>query len=66
MLRHGHRQMVQRHKGFGFIAQDVGRPDLFVHFSTIQMNGYRALVEDERVRYEIVQGTKAPQPMSTC
>lgn len=48
-------------KGFGFIAQDGGGPDVFVHYSAIQMNGYRVLEEAQRVEFEIVQGPKGAQ-----
>lgn len=48
-------------KGFGFIAQDGGGPDVFVHFSAIQTQGYRSLEETQRVEFEITQGDKGPQ-----
>ena len=48
-------------KGFGFIAQDGGGPDVFVHYSAIQTNGFRTLEENQRVRFEIGQGNKGPQ-----
>ncbi|YAL83570.1 cold-shock protein [Dermacoccaceae bacterium W4C1] len=48
-------------KGFGFIAQDGGGPDVFVHYSAIQTQGYRALDEQQRVEFEITQGDKGPQ-----
>lgn len=48
-------------KGFGFIAVDGGGADVFVHFSEIQGSGFRNLEEDQRVEFEIVQGTKGPQ-----
>ena len=47
-------------KGYGFIARDGG-PDVFVHFSAIQMGGFRSLVEGDKVEFEIVQGQKGPQ-----
>ena len=47
-------------KGFGFIQQDNG-PDVFVHFSAIQTNGYRSLEENQRVEFEVTQGPKGPQ-----
>lgn len=46
-------------KGFGFIAQDGG-PDVFVHFSAIEGSGYRNLVENDRVEFEVTQGPKGP------
>ncbi len=48
-------------KGFGFIQQDNGGPDVFVHFSAIQTQGYRSLDEGQPVQFEITQGPKGPQ-----
>jgi CspA family cold shock protein len=48
-------------KGFGFITPDEGGPDIFVHHTAIQMRGFRALEENARVSFEIVQGPKGPQ-----
>ncbi|NED94958.1 MULTISPECIES: cold-shock protein [Phytoactinopolyspora] len=48
-------------KGFGFIAQDNGEADVFVHYSAIQTEGYRTLDENQRVEFEITQGPKGPQ-----
>ncbi|HEY9410368.1 MAG TPA: cold-shock protein [Jiangellaceae bacterium] len=48
-------------KGFGFIAQDNGEADVFVHYSAIQSEGYRTLEENQRVEFEITQGPKGPQ-----
>ena len=48
-------------KGFGFITQADGGPDLFVHFSAIQADGYRSLEEGQEVEFQVGQGTKGPQ-----
>lgn len=48
-------------KGFGFIAQDEGGPDVFVHFSAIQGDGYKSLEENQKVEFEVTQGPKGPQ-----
>ena len=48
-------------KGFGFIAVEGGGPDVFVHYSAIQSDGYRSLEEGQAVEFEITQGQKGPQ-----
>lgn len=48
-------------KGFGFIAQDGGGPDVFVHFSAITGDGYRNLEENQKVEFDASQGPKGPQ-----
>ena len=48
-------------KGFGFISVDGGGPDVFVHFSAIQGDGYRSLEENQKVEFESSQGPKGPQ-----
>ncbi len=48
-------------KGFGFIAQDGGGPDVFVHYSAIESNGYKTLDEAQRVEFEVTQSPKGPQ-----
>jgi CspA family cold shock protein len=47
-------------KGFGFIEQSEG-PDVFVHFSEIQGNGYKSLDEAQKVEFEVTAGPKGPQ-----
>ncbi len=45
-------------KGYGFIAQENGEADLFVHHSAIIANGYKSLDDNDKVEYEIGQGPK--------
>ncbi|MFW5899102.1 MAG: cold-shock protein [Jiangellaceae bacterium] len=47
-------------KGYGFIAVDGGS-DLFVHYTAIQMEGYRSLEDGQRVEFEVGEGPKGPQ-----
>ena len=50
-------------KGYGFITQDNG-PDLFVHYSEIQGDGFRSLNEGDKVEFEITEGRKGQQASS--
>ncbi|MCX6360267.1 MAG: cold-shock protein [Armatimonadetes bacterium] len=45
-------------KGYGFIAQDDGGSDVFVHFSAIRSSGYRELAEGQRVQYDVENDTR--------
>ena len=51
---------INADKGYGFITQDGG-PDVFVHFSAIQENGYRSLSENEKVQFDVTSGPKGAQ-----
>ena len=51
-------------KGFGFISQDNGGADVFVHFSAIQGGGFKTLAEGQPVTYEVENGPKGPQATS--
>jgi cold shock protein len=47
-------------KGYGFINEESGR-DIFVHFSSIDMDGYKSLTEGEQVVFEVEESTRGPE-----
>lgn len=51
-------------KGYGFITVDGGAEDVFVHYSAIDMGGYKVLEEGEKVTFEVGTETKGPQAES--
>ena len=51
-------------KGFGFITPDGGGADLFAHFSSINMQGFKTLTEGQKVSFEVTMGNKGKQQAS--
>ena len=47
-------------KGYGFITPDEGGPEVFVHFSEVEMSGYKELKENQRISYLLANGEKGP------
>ncbi|MBW4028017.1 MAG: cold shock domain-containing protein [Acidobacteria bacterium] len=47
-------------KGYGFLGRESGA-DVFVHYSSIQLEGYKSLKEGDAVEFDIIQGSKGPQ-----
>jgi len=48
-------------KGYGFITPDGGGKDVFVHHTAIEMQGFRTLVEGDKVEFDLTNGPKGPQ-----
>ena len=53
-------------QGYGFITPEGGRKDVFVHFSSIQSEGYKSLDEGDAVSFEITKGPKGEQASNVC
>ena len=47
-------------KGYGFISDENG-DDIFVHFSALNMSGFKVLEEGDKVEFEVIEGEKGPQ-----
>lgn len=48
-------------KGFGFITSDEDNKDIFVHFSAIQVDGFKTLEEGQAVEFDVVDSDRGPQ-----
>ncbi|MCU7821123.1 cold-shock protein [Kitasatospora sp. DSM 101779] len=61
MATNGTVKWFNSEKGFGFIEQEGAGADVFAHFSNIQANGFRELLEGQKVEFDVTQGQKGPQ-----
>lgn len=52
--------MVQQSKGYGFITDEEGK-DVFVHYSGLNMDGFKTLEEGAKVEFDVTDGQKGPQ-----
>ncbi|EVC53958.1 TPA: cold shock protein CspA [Staphylococcus aureus] len=59
-MKQGTVKWFNAEKGFGFIEVE-GENDVFVHFSTINQDGYKSLEEGQAVEFEVVEGDRGPQ-----
>lgn len=57
----GHVKWFNSAKGYGFLGRDDGGKDVFAHFSSIQVDGYKTLSEGDLVSFSVIEGDKGPQ-----
>ena len=60
LMNKGTVKWFNNQKGFGFISDEAGN-DVFVHFSGLNMEGYKSLEEGQEVEFEVIEGAKGPQ-----
>jgi len=53
-------------KGFGFITNDDGSGDVFVHFSSITGDGFKTLEDNQKVTFDIEEGKRGPQAVNVA
>lgn len=59
-MKTGTEKWFNAKKGYGFISDENGT-DIFVHFSALNMDGFKVLEEGDKVEYEVIDGEKGPQ-----
>ena len=59
-MYHEQRNWFNNQKGYGFICDDAGN-DVFVHYSGLNMDGFKTLEEGQTVEFDVTEGTKGPQ-----
>lgn len=60
-MKTGTVKIWQKERGYGYITPDEGGDDVFVHFNGIDMDGFKSLIQGEKVAYVLVQGYKSYQ-----
>ncbi|MCV2529351.1 cold-shock protein [Leuconostoc mesenteroides] len=60
-MKTGTVKIWQKERGYGYITPDEGGDDVFVHFNGIDMEGFKSLIQGEKVAYVLVQGYKSYQ-----
>ena len=60
-MKNGTVKWFNGEKGYGFISDDETGKDVFVHFSALNMDGFKELKDGEKVEFEVTDGAKGPQ-----
>ena len=60
-MKNGTVKWFNGEKGYGFISDDETGKDVFVHFSALNMDGFKELKDGEKVEFEVTEGAKGPQ-----
>ncbi|XCP86937.1 cold-shock protein [Roseburia hominis] len=62
-MKKGTVKWFNNQKGYGFISDETGH-DVFVHYSGLNMEGYKSLEESQEVEFEVIEGEKGPQAVN--